>query len=151
MKLLIVSPAILALAGLRLATFVVTERRVAAQLASPSTSSHPLTTLTEYERWQKELSNWGRWGKNDELGTLNLITPAKRRQAASLVKKGFSVSLARDASTVKEIDNPCPIEWAMTTDTPGMVMDRVAYPCIRGRGTTHPDSFAHVFFDGRCL
>ena len=47
--------------------------------------AHPLVTQAEYERWQKELSNWGRWGKDDELGTLNLITPAKRKQAAALV------------------------------------------------------------------
>lgn len=112
-------------------------------------SQHPLVTAAEYQRWQTELSNWGRWGKDDELGTLNLVTPAKRKQAAALVKEGFSVSLARDASTSKEIDNPCPIEWAMYTDTPGMVMDRVAYPCIHGPGTTHLDSFAHVFFDGK--
>jgi kynurenine formamidase len=110
-------------------------------------AQHPLVTNAEYERWQKELSNWGRWGPDDELGTLNLITPAKRKQAAALVKDGVSVSLARDASAQKEIDNPCPIEWAMTTDTPGMVMDRVGYPCIHGPGTTHLDSFAHVFFD----
>jgi kynurenine formamidase len=112
-------------------------------------AGHPLTTQAQYERWQKELSNWGRWGSDDELGTLNLITPAKRKQAAALVKEGFSVSLARDASAVKEIDNPCPIEWAMTMDTPGMVMDRVGYPCIHGPGTTHLDSFAHVFFNGK--
>src|SRR6476661_6486716 len=114
-----------------------------------SAPSHPLVTAAEYQRWQTELSNWGRWGKDDELGTLNLITPAKRKQAAALVKEGFSVSLARDASATKEIDNPCPIEWAMYTDTPGMVMDRVSYPCIHGPGTTHLDSFAHVFFDGK--
>ena len=29
------------------------------------------------------LSNWGRWGPEDELGTLNLITPEKRAQASS--------------------------------------------------------------------
>lgn len=52
------------------------------------------TTKEELERWMKELSNWGRWGKDDQLGTVNLITPAKRRQAASLVKDGISVSLA---------------------------------------------------------
>jgi hypothetical protein len=110
------------------------------------TAKHPLTTQAEYERWQKELSNWGRWGKDDELGTLNLITPAKRKQAAALVKEGFSVSLARDASAAKDIDNPCPIEWAMTMDNPGTVMDRIGYPCIHGPGTTHLDSFAHIFF-----
>jgi len=114
-----------------------------------SAPSHPLVTAAGYQRWQTELSNWGRWGKDDELGTLNLITPAKRKQAAALVKEGFSVSLARDASASKEIDNPCPIEWTLYMDTPGMVMDRVSYPCIHGPGTTHLDSFAHVFFDGK--
>jgi hypothetical protein len=29
----------------------------------------------EYERWKKELSNWGRWGAADQIGALNLITP----------------------------------------------------------------------------
>jgi kynurenine formamidase len=136
--------AVLALAGASIGMLTLAEGRIGVQSVP-----HPLTTQAEYERWQKELSNWGRWGKDDEMGTLNLITPAKRKQAAALVKEGFSVSLARDASATKEIDNPCPIEWAMTTDTPGMVMDRIGYPCIHGPGTTHLDSFAHVFFDGR--
>jgi hypothetical protein len=47
------------------------------------------------DRWMKELSNWGRWGKNDELGALNLITPAKRQQAIALAKTGTVVSLMR--------------------------------------------------------
>jgi hypothetical protein len=38
-------------------------------------TSRPLTTQAEYDRWQKEISNWGRWGKDDEMGALNLITP----------------------------------------------------------------------------
>ena len=38
----------------------------------------------QYQRWKTELSNWGRWGKDDQIGALNLITPAKRRQAAAL-------------------------------------------------------------------
>src|SRR5688572_33487392 len=56
-------------------------------------------TAAQYERWKTELSNWGRWGKDDQIGTLNLITPAKRRQAAALVRDGVSVSLAGDADT----------------------------------------------------
>src|SRR5215813_2121920 len=44
---------------------------------------HPLVTQAEYDRWQTELSNWMRWGKDDELGALNLITPAKRRDAVA--------------------------------------------------------------------
>ena len=42
--------------------------------------------------WMRSLSNWGRWGKDDQMGTLNLITDAKRAQAAALVKEGISVS-----------------------------------------------------------
>ena len=145
MKRLTIGSAILTGMGLALIALALSERPAGAQ----SAAQHSLTTPAEYERWQKELSNWGRWGKDDELGTLNLVTPAKRKQAAALVKEGFSVSLARNASATKEIDNPCPIEWAMTTDTPGMVMDRIGYPCIHGSGTTHLDSFAHVFFNGR--
>jgi kynurenine formamidase len=40
-------------------------------------------------------SNWGRWGKDDQLGTLNLITPEKKAAAARLVRSGRTLSLAR--------------------------------------------------------
>src|SRR5438067_2420048 len=43
------------------------------------------------------VSNWGRWGKDDQLGALNLITPEKRRAAAKLVREGLSISLAHNA------------------------------------------------------
>ena len=111
--------------------------------------SPPLVTQAEYERWQGELSNWGRWGKDDEMGTLNLITPAKRKAAAALVKEGFTVSLASDASTRKDVDVPCPVEWAMVTASDAGATDRIAYPCIHGAGATHLDSFAHRFFGGK--
>ncbi len=64
----------------------------------------------ELDRWMQELSNWGRWGKNDQLGTVNLITPAKRKAAAALVKEGYTVSLSSDAETVKSADNEFPFE-----------------------------------------
>src|SRR5919106_377030 len=64
----------------------------------------PVVSQAEYDRWKKELSNWGRWGKDDEMGALNLITPAKRKAAAALVREGLPVSLASNASTQKEID-----------------------------------------------
>ena len=40
--------------------------------------------------------NWGRWGADDQMGAVNLITPAKRAAAADLVKTGRSVSLSRN-------------------------------------------------------
>src|SRR5882757_1296952 len=55
-----------------------------------------IATQEDFNRAFKEVSNWGRWGQEDELGSSNLITPAKRKQAAALVKDGIPVSLAHD-------------------------------------------------------
>lgn len=41
----------------------------------------------------RKLSNWGRWGEGDEIGTLNFVTPAKRIQAAQLVRTGRAFDL----------------------------------------------------------
>jgi kynurenine formamidase len=55
-----------------------------------------LPSRDRVEAYFKELNNWGRWGHDDQLGTVNLITPAKQAQAQRLIKKGRTVSLARD-------------------------------------------------------
>ena len=47
-----------------------------------------MASLTDFRRVAAEVSNWGRWGDDDELGTLNFITADKVAQAASLVKHG---------------------------------------------------------------
>src|ERR1043166_902026 len=65
------------------------------------------------DRWMQELSNWGRWGKDDQLGTVNLITPAKRKAAAGLVKEGYTVSLSSKAETAKSADNEFPFGHEM--------------------------------------
>jgi kynurenine formamidase len=117
--------------------------------SAASPSQHPLVTAAQYERWQTELTNWRRWGPDDQLGALNLITPAKRKQAAALVKEGASVSLASNAATSGAPDVPCPVEWAMASASQAAATDRIAYPCIHGAGTTHIDSLAHIFFNGK--
>ena len=109
----------------------------------------PLVSQAQYDQWLIDLSNWGRWGEEDEIGALNLITPQQRRAAARLVTEGFSVSLASTAQTEATVDNPCPIRWEMVTASPGGASDRVAYPCIHGPGTTHNDGFAHRKYDGK--
>ena len=72
------------------------------------------TTKADIDRLMTELSNWGRWGKADEVGTVNLITPAKRIEAAALVKDGMALSLSHDALTEKAADNPEPFGHKMT-------------------------------------
>ena len=100
-------------------------------------------TPAEYERWKTELSNWGRWGKDDEIGAMNLITPAKRVQAAALVKEGFSVSLAHDIDTVQAPDNPRPYEHKMLA----ISKDSIAVD-YHGVAHSHLDSLAHINFNG---
>ncbi len=120
------------------------------KLSSQSATPPPGRTVTkaEYERWKIELTNWGRWGQDDEIGALNLITPAKRRQAAALVKEGFSVSLAGDVDTVQAVDNWYPYEHTMLT----IGKDRIAVN-YHGIAHSHVDSLAHmnangVFYNG---
>jgi hypothetical protein len=76
-------------------TLVCSGLAACAQQAPASESLHPEVTRAQTERWMTELSNWGRWGKDDQIGTLNLITDAKRQQAAALAKRGIVVSLAQ--------------------------------------------------------
>jgi kynurenine formamidase len=120
-----------------------------AALSAPQTpAARRPVTAEEYERWKKDLSNWGRWGQNDQIGALNLITPAKRVQAAALVKEGFSVSLASDADTTRAVDNANPYEHTMLA----IGNDRIAVT-YHGIAHTHLDSLAHinergVFYNG---
>src|SRR5579863_8426263 len=47
----------------------------------------------EFEEIFRSVSNWRRWGAEDERGTLNYITPQHIRDAAALVRSGQSVTL----------------------------------------------------------
>ena len=107
--------------------------------AQTGEGSNHAVTKEQYEQWKKDVSNWGRWGKDDQIGTMNLVTPAKRKAAAALVKDGVSVSLSAVPNTEKAVDNPTPYEHEMR----GISIDRwgVSY---HGVAHTHLDSLAHV-------
>jgi len=55
-----------------------------------------VATMKDFRRVADDVRNWGRWGGDDELGTLNLITADKVAEAASTVKKGTVISLGGD-------------------------------------------------------
>lgn len=108
-------------------------------------------TAADVERLIEHCSNWGRWGKEDQLGTLNLITPRKRVEASKLVRRGLSVSLARTPETQVAKDNPKPFGHVMLMDGLGdgdWAVDNynVSY---HGLAHTHMDSLCHLFFRGR--
>ena len=52
------------------------------------------------EEASQKLSNWGRWGKEDHIGTLNHVTPENIAEAAKLVKTGkvFAMGIPLDRS-----------------------------------------------------
>jgi kynurenine formamidase len=111
-------------------------------------SSRPLLSKAQFERWKTELSNWGRWGKDDEVGALNLVTPAKRKRAAALVKEGVPVSMASPVDTEKAADNATPYEHTMISLSPINAGERLSV-AYHGYRHTHLDAFSHRFFDGK--
>lgn len=113
----------------------------------PAQSDHKVTK-SDVDRWMKELSNWGRWGKDDQLGTLNLITPAKRKQAAALVKEGYSISMAHDVLKEKAVDNEGPFVHTMLPATGAFHMDNYSVS-FHGMGQTHLDALCHSSYEGK--
>ncbi len=101
--------------------------------------------------WMKELSNWGRWGEKDQMGAVNLITPAVRKRAAALVKEGFSVSLSRDTDSERAVDNSRPFERKMISTgmdpDPMFAMDTYTIS-FHGASLTHFDALSHMVYQG---
>ena len=94
----------------------------------------------ELTRWLTDKSNWGRWGPDDEKGAVNLVTPAKRTQAAALVRKGRSVSLSR----VFEPDQQFIRRFDMSETGAGGVVDYYGF-MYHGYTATHIDALCHVW------
>ena len=139
-------------------------------LASMSGMSHYPPTVTrrdltedDVKQWMKDLSNCGRWGADDQVGTVNLITDAKRRQAAALVKDGASISLALDADIPDEgAEAPPPqpgkrsrYSWqhvimrnGVDMKTPSGYAVDTCEMSFHGNYTTHFDALSHFIFEG---
>jgi kynurenine formamidase len=99
--------------------------------------------------FHKTLSNWGRFGAEDQLGTLNLITREKRISAARLVRSGRTVSCARSLPTQPGPENPSPVQHHMIgTASEGWGADYFAI-ASHGFATSHLDALCHVFHEGK--
>lgn len=116
-----------------------------------SSANKPIRSKQDVTAAMKILSNWGRWGKDDQYGALNLITPAKRREAAHEVREGASVSLAHNAMTKRAFLTPafkhCMIETGVMPDSQSA--GDVFTVQVHGYTETHLDALCHVFYDGR--
>jgi hypothetical protein len=90
---------------LRQVVFAAVFMSIVVDTGAQTSKQHQPVTIEQVNRWETKLSNWGRWGKDDERGALNLITPQKEVAAARLVKDGVTVSLAHFADLEKAADN----------------------------------------------
>ena len=113
--------------------------------------SPAMSSKADFLRAMDELSNWGRWGDDDELGAANLITAEKRQAAAALVQEGITVSLAHDVIQVEAIDASSILERVAYGITPERGFDRLAYTgSYHGTIHSHLDSLAcHIMWQGK--
>lgn len=111
----------------------------------------PMQTQADFQRAMTELSNWGRWGAEDELGAANLITPAKRRQAAALVTEGISVSLAHDVNQEEAVDASAVLNREVLRVSPTGASDRYQYSgSYHGTIHSHLDALdCHIMYEGK--
>jgi kynurenine formamidase len=129
-------------------------------------SASALPTEEQVLGWFDELSNWGRWGVDDRLGTLNLVSPEKRVAASRLVEQGRTVSLAWDIDTEHQPEHTSGPPQRLFLSTGQGLTDgaRVLAPGLRpgdrqagalefigmifhGYSVTHLDGLSHVFWD----
>ncbi len=113
------------------------------------------------ERMQQifdQVKNWGRWGKHDQRGALNYITPEKCARAAALIEDGESLSLALDLPVQPAVDNPHPALHMMlmagdacTLDEFGGLQQTADFIGVsfHGMASTHIDALCHVLVQGR--
>jgi kynurenine formamidase len=113
----------------------------------------------EFHDLARKVNNWGRWGEDDERGTLNLVTPDVVRRAAACVRTGTTFSLAIPLS----VDGPQtgaipgrsnPVRTMLTVHEPFTgdpseisISDDVVFMGLQA--ATHWDSLGHVSYDGR--
>ena len=119
-------------------------------------STRPATvTLAEFDQMFESVKNWGKWGPDDQLGTLNYITRDKVRAAAGLVRSGRRASMEIPINKVAGPDNPNQaIHFVMQghdipIDSSGLrfALDFLGMAC-HGDCHTHVDALCHISYKG---
>lgn len=110
-------------------------------------AERPLPTRKEIDALIRDRSNWERWGKNDQIGAMNLVTPAKRVAATRLVKSGRSVSLSREFPKEPGPGNAYPAQHWMRTLPRGKGGFAADYYGVfyHGVQSTHIDALCHTW------
>jgi len=114
------------------------------------------------EEASKKLSNWGRWGKEDQIGTLNHVTPENIVDAAKLIRTGkvfaLGIPLDRDGPQTGLFGGRFnPIHQMLATGTDAIAgqqdWNKIRYAddtlmlCVQG--ATHWDALGHIFHEDK--
>ena len=118
---------------------------------SQSSARPAMASEEDFRRAMKELSNWGRWGNDDELGAANLITAAKRKQALALAREGLPISLAHDVAQETAADTPNILKRTLGPVNAAGTADQYQYTgTYHGIAHSHLDAVdCHMMVDGK--
>lgn len=118
--------------------------------------------MEDFRAIGRRVSNWGRWGADDRVGTLNYITPEKLVEATRLVKRGaifeLSIPLDHNGPQLGVIGRNNPVHLMSLTPADfthhshGMVDDIICvddYISMPLQGATQWDGLAHIAYDDR--
>ena len=120
-------------------------RRTRTWRRRPVTLSQPKGRTAGYRRRLRWTSgtrprrNWGRWGDDDQVGAVNLITAEKRRAAAALVETGRTISLSRVFQPTQQF-----IRKSSRGPRAGAVVDYYGF-IYHGQTVTHVDALCHMW------
>ncbi|MGW2411561.1 cyclase family protein [Streptomyces tubercidicus] len=112
----------------------------------------------EFHDIAKRVNNWGRWGDDDEIGTLNLITHQVVREAAAAIRSGRRIPLALplrhdgvQTGVIPGRVNPLHTMTAVNQEIfgPGTVATSDDVVTMGLQAATHWDGLAHVSHSGR--
>ena len=123
--------------------------------------TNKLPTQKDVINYMDTLTNWGRWGKEDQLGTLNLITSTTRLNAIKLIEDGISISCSRPL--IPEIAPDIRFQFSrFAIDTGEHREDTTSNAennrrgasefigmVFHGMNVTHIDSLSHMFWNGK--
>ena len=112
-------------------------------------------TTAEFRALFEAVSNWGRWGIDDQRGALNYLTADRILAAVQLVHTGETLTLSLPLNTQLGIDNPVPADHYMTmlgdqdigSGTLRFAKDYIGAD-YHNASHSHIDALCHVSFDG---
>ena len=123
-------------------------------MTDAASTEWPQLSLDDFDQTVKAVSNWGRWGADDERCAMNLLTPDLIVAAAALVRSGRTVSMSLPWNTEAGPDNPRPALHYMTQlgdRDPGEPQTNADFlgTDFHGKATSHIDALCHCDFRGQ--